>query len=149
MTKCGRYLVLTLLVVVNRGYAGEEPGISHGPMLGAVSERSARIWVRATDSAKARFEVFGINDRSRRGSQELLAGPPIGPHVHRRVYQPHARRRIRGPSIRGETLTFSRAVPRGFLRPAPQTRRHRRQAGGPDGPNFGGFAVGGNSGWKQ
>jgi hypothetical protein len=43
-----RRFILAVLLISQAALSNDLPDISHGPMLGAVSEHAARFWVRTT-----------------------------------------------------------------------------------------------------
>ena len=70
-----RRLILAVLFVSQAVFA-DAPGISHGPMLGAVSEHAGRLWVRTTvpaDVTCALSEVGGTSDQLTQTIRTTLA----------------------------------------------------------------------------
>jgi len=68
--------VLAIFCLSHAVFADDTPNISHGPMLGAVSEHTARIWVRTTvptDVTCALSEVGGSSDQLTHKDQTKLA----------------------------------------------------------------------------
>lgn len=58
MTMCTRRFILAVLCISQTVFASEPSNISHGTMLGDVSEHAARIWVRTTVPADVTCALF-------------------------------------------------------------------------------------------
>lgn len=51
---------LAILCISQAASANDTPSISHGPVLGAVSEHTAKIWVRTTLPADVTSDLFEV-----------------------------------------------------------------------------------------
>jgi alkaline phosphatase D len=59
-----RGLILAVLCISQAVFANDTPKISHGPMLGAVSENTVRIWVRTTEPADVTCALSEVGAKS-------------------------------------------------------------------------------------
>lgn len=62
-------LIIGLFLLVLPSLAAT-PSISHGPMLGAVSEHAVRIWLRTTEPADVTCALFEVGTTSRQQTQK-------------------------------------------------------------------------------
>jgi alkaline phosphatase D len=65
--------VLAILCISQAVFANDAPSISHGPMLGAVSEHTARIWVRITVPTDVTCNLSEVGAKSRQRTQKVRA----------------------------------------------------------------------------
>ncbi len=65
--------IITTLSAQNIEKVGstDTPNISHGPMLGAVSEHTARIWVRTNVPAKVKCNLYELRSKSKNQAQKV------------------------------------------------------------------------------
>jgi alkaline phosphatase D len=68
-----RSLVFAVLCFSHAAFASDTSNISHGPMLGGVSEQTARIWVRTTDPADVTCTLFENGTTSEQLTQKVRA----------------------------------------------------------------------------
>ena len=66
-----RRIILAFLLVSQAVLADTAPDISHGPMLGAVTEHAARIWVRTTVPADVTCTVSEVGTTSEQLTQKV------------------------------------------------------------------------------
>ena len=71
MTTLNRILFFAILCISQAVFASDEPNISHGPMLGAVSEYSAKIWLRTTIPADVTCSLFEAGSTVRRFTKKV------------------------------------------------------------------------------
>jgi alkaline phosphatase D len=75
MKTCARKFFFTVLCISQTVLANDPPKISHGPMLGAVSEHTVRIWVRTTVPAGVTCDLFEIGTTSGQRIQKVRTTP--------------------------------------------------------------------------
>lgn len=66
-----RIFILMTLCIFQAAFANDTPMISHGPMLGAVSEHTANIWVRTTMPAEINYTLSEVDTVSGELTQKV------------------------------------------------------------------------------